>query len=107
MAMIESQLDAGTPKFAENSAYMRSLVADLQQQLAVFELGGGEAARNKHQARGKLLARERVVALLDLDSEFLELSALAGYGMYDGGAPGAGIVAGIGKIHGQETMVLA
>lgn len=107
MAMIESQLDAGTPKFADSSAYMRSLVADLQQQLALFELGGGEAARNKHQARGKLLARERVVALLDRGSEFLELSALAGYGMYDGGAPGAGIVAGIGKVHGQETMVLA
>jgi 3-methylcrotonyl-CoA carboxylase beta subunit len=107
MAMIESQLDAGSPKFAENSAHMRGLVDDLRQQLAIFELGGGETARAKHQARGKLLARERIVALLDPGSEFLELSALAAYGMYDGGAPGAGVVAGIGKVHDQEVMVVA
>jgi len=107
MAMIESQLDSGSPKFAENSAFMRGLVDDLKQQLALFELGGGEAARAKHQGRGKLLARERIAALLDPGSSFLELSALAGYGMYDGGAPGAGVVAGVGKVHGQEVMIVA
>jgi 3-methylcrotonyl-CoA carboxylase beta subunit len=107
MSMIESQLDFGSPKFAENSAYMRGLVADLKHQLSQFEQGGGDAARAKHQARGKLLARERVVALLDADSPFLELSALAGFGMYDGGAPGGGVVAGVGKVHGQEVMVVA
>ena len=105
--MIESQLDSGSPKFAENSAFMRGLVDDLKQQLALFELGGGEAARAKHQGRGKLLARERIAALLDPGSLFLELSALAGYGMYDGGAPGAGVVAGVGKVHGQEVMIVA
>ena len=105
--MIESQLDAGSPKFAENCEHMLAQVEDLKQQLALFELGGGEAARSKHQARGKLLARERVAALLDQGSEFLELSALAGFGMYDGGAPAGGIIAGVGKVHGQEVMIVA
>ena len=81
MAMIESQLDSGTPKFAENSAYMKTLVDDLQQQVDLFQLGGGEAPRNKHQARGKLLPRERIAALIDRGSDFLELSALAAWGM--------------------------
>ena len=107
MAMIESRVDAGTPQFADNARYMRGLVEDLQQQTAAARLGGGEVACERHRARGKLLPRERVAALLDQTSPFLELSGLAGYGLYDGNAPCGGLVSGIGRIHGREVMVVA
>ncbi|WP_414069547.1 carboxyl transferase domain-containing protein, partial [Staphylococcus aureus] len=69
--------------------------------------GGGAKAREKHVARGKLLPRERVRALLDPGSPFLELSPLAAHGMYDDGAPGAGIITGIGRVDGIEVLVVA
>jgi 3-methylcrotonyl-CoA carboxylase beta subunit len=86
---------------------MRALVADLRERLAVARLGGSESARAKHTGRGKLLVRDRVDRLLDPGSPFLELSALAATGMYDDAVPSAGIVTGIGRVSGKETVVVA
>jgi 3-methylcrotonyl-CoA carboxylase beta subunit len=86
---------------------MRALVEDLREKVAAIREGGGEAARRRHLARGKLLPRERVRALLDPGSPFLELSQLAAFGMYDGEVPAAGIVTGIGRIMGRECVVVA
>ena len=92
---------------ARNAAAHAELVADLAGQLQRVALGGGERARERHTARGKLLPRERVDALLDPGSPFLELSPLAAHGMYDGDAPAAGIITGIGRISGRECVVVA
>jgi 3-methylcrotonyl-CoA carboxylase beta subunit len=86
---------------------MRELVADLRARLAAARQGGSESAREKHTARGKLLVRDRVDRLLDPGSPFLELSPLAATGMYDDAVPSAGIVTGIGRISGRETVVVA
>ncbi len=83
------------------------MVEDLKRLQAEAALGGGEEARRKHEARGKLLPRARIRALLDPGSPFLELSPLAAYGMYEGQAPAAGIITGIGRVHGREVMVVA
>ncbi|MEJ8568566.1 carboxyl transferase domain-containing protein [Elongatibacter sediminis] len=107
MATIETRIDPGSPEFAENRTYMSALVEDLGQQVSQARLGGGEAARDKHRSRGKLLPRERIAALLDRDSPFLELSVLAAHGLYDGGAPCAGLITGVGRIHDREVMVVA
>jgi len=107
MSQISSHLDPRSPEFLENTAQLRQQVEDLDLQLARIALGGGGKARTKHTDRGKLLPRERVTALLDPGSPFLELSMLAADGMYDGQAPCAGIITGIGRIHGQEVVVVA
>ncbi|SDO56220.1 3-methylcrotonyl-CoA carboxylase beta subunit [Nocardioides szechwanensis] len=86
---------------------MKELVADLRQRLATARLGGSEAARTKHTDRGKLLVRDRVDALLDPGSPFLELSPLAATGMYDDAVPSAGVVTGIGRVSGRECVVVA
>ncbi len=86
---------------------MRDLVAELRERLAVARQGGSESAREKHTARGKLLVRDRVDRLLDPGSPFLELSPLAATGMYDDRVPSAGIVTGIGRVSGRETVVVA
>jgi len=104
---MQTKVDAGSPQYAQNAAYMRGLVEDLKRQIAAARMGGGQAAREKHQARGKLLPRERVTALLDPDSDFLELSSMAGHGLYDGNAPCAGIITGVGQVHGADVMVVA
>ena len=107
MPIIESQIDLRSADFQSNAAHLRAAVDDLQKQMAATALGGGDKARNKHTERGKLLPRERVRALLDPGSPFLEFSALAAHGMYDGAAPGAGVVTGIGRVHGIEVVVVA
>ena len=89
------------------TATMRDLVAELREHLARVRLGGGEAARRRHVARGKLLVRDRVDRLLDPGSPFLELSPLAAHGMYDDAVPSAGIVTGIGRVAGRECVVVA
>ena len=94
-------------KAQENRQAMESLVDELREKLARVKQGGGEASVEKHRSRGKLFVRERVDALLDPGSAFLELGALAAEGMYGGGAPSAGIVTGIGTIHGREAVVIA
>jgi 3-methylcrotonyl-CoA carboxylase beta subunit len=96
--------DAG---FRANAEHHAALAAELAARLAATVLGGSESARAKHTARGKLLPRERVDHLLDPGSPFLELSPLAAYGMYDDGAPAAGIITGIGRVSGRECVVIA
>jgi acetyl-CoA carboxylase carboxyltransferase component len=94
-------------EFTERRARMEELVAELRERTALVARGGGEKALEKHRSRGKLTARERVDRLLDPDSAFLELSALAAWEVYAGQAPSAGIVTGIGTIEGRECVVVA
>jgi 3-methylcrotonyl-CoA carboxylase beta subunit len=107
MAKIRSNIDPRSPEFAANRAAMQSLVAELRAILQRNALGGSAAARDKHREAGKLLVRERVDALLDPGSPFLELSALAAQGVYDDDLPGAGLVTGIGRVCGRACMVVA
>jgi 3-methylcrotonyl-CoA carboxylase beta subunit len=107
MAKISSKVDVRSAEFAANDAAMRSLVTDLRATLASNARGGSEAARTKHRQGGKLLARERVDALLDPGSPFLELSPLAAHAVYEDDLPGAGIVTGIGKVSGRPCMIVA
>src|SRR5437867_8801872 len=86
---------------------MEELVTELRERTGQVARGGGETALEKHRSRGKLTARERIDRLLDPDTAFLELSALAAWEMYDGQAPGAGIVTGIGVIEGRECVLVA
>lgn len=107
MPILTSQIDPRSPEFQDNAAQLRAAVADFEAQLAKAALGGGDKARAKHTERGKLLPRERITALLDPGSPFLELSALAAGGMYEDAAPAAGVITGIGRIHGTEVVVVA
>ena len=111
MSVIETKLNARSADFQANAAAMQALVDDLQAQVQKVGAGGGEAARKKHTDRGKLLPRVRVQMLLDPGTPFLEVAPLAALGMYpdrDGGdsAPGAGIVAGIGRVSGIDCMIV-
>src|SRR5919201_997128 len=92
---------------ARNDAAHRALVDDLRAELAAAALGGPERARARHVERGKLLPRDRVDDLVDPSSPFLELSPLAAHGMYDGDAPGAGIITGVGRVSGRECVIVA
>jgi 3-methylcrotonyl-CoA carboxylase beta subunit len=105
--VLRSAVDPGDASFARNVQAHRALVADLRETLAAARQGGPERARARHVARGKLLPRERVDALLDPSSPFLELSPLAAHGMYDGDAPGGGIITGVGRVGGRECVVVA
>jgi 3-methylcrotonyl-CoA carboxylase beta subunit len=107
MPAIRSQIDPRSPDFQANAAQMRATVDGLSNELARVAEGGGEKARTKHTERGKLLPRERIRTLLDPGSPFLELSALAAHGMYDGQAPCAGVITGVGRVNGIETLVIA
>ena len=107
MPVLQTLLDPRSDAFHANAAAMRALVADLREKSAAIAGGGDEAARKRHESRGKLLPRERIRLLLDPGSPFLELSAFAAWGMYDGAVPAAGIVTGIGRIKGQECVVVA
>src|SRR6516164_11789358 len=106
MTVLTTSLDRRSEAFAANAAAMRTLVQDLREKVATIREGGGETARRRHLARGKLLPRERVRALLDPGSPFLELSLLAAHGMYDGEVPAAGIITGIGRIMGNECVIV-
>jgi 3-methylcrotonyl-CoA carboxylase beta subunit len=107
MAKIASKIDIRSAEFRENHAFMQSLVEDLRATLRHNALGGSNNARDKHRKTGKLLARERIAALLDPGSPFLELSALAAQGVYGVDLPGAGLITGIGRISSRECMVVA
>jgi 3-methylcrotonyl-CoA carboxylase beta subunit len=106
MPTLDTQIDPRSAEFAANAQAMQALVDDLRARLAQAAQGGGEAARAKHTARGKLLPRERVAQLLDPGSPFLELSPLAAHGMYDDAAPGAGIITGIGRVSGRPCVIV-
>ncbi|UYN88647.1 MAG: hypothetical protein KIT08_05970 [Anaerolineales bacterium] len=107
MDPIASRIDPNSSEFKQNAEHHRALAAELRAKLAAVHAGGGAEARARHEQRGKLFVRERIERLLDAGSPFLELSALAAEGIYDGDAPGAGIVAGIGRVAGREVMIVA
>ncbi|MDM4771059.1 carboxyl transferase domain-containing protein [Solimonas sp. SE-A11] len=107
MSAIKSKIRTNSAEFQANAAQMRAQVEELRARTAEAARGGSESARQKHTARGKLLPRDRIDGLLDPGSAFLEISALAGNGMYNGEVPCAGVVAGIGSINGRECMIVA
>src|SRR5450631_4225779 len=106
MPALASQLTPRSEDIKANAAAMRALVDDLNAKLATVAQGGGEAARAKHLARGKLLPRERVEMLLDPDTPFLEIAPLAALDVYRNDAPGAGLIAGIGRVSGVDCMIV-
>jgi 3-methylcrotonyl-CoA carboxylase beta subunit len=105
--VLQSDIVSGDTQFAANARSMRALVAELTERTASVAAGGSEGARERHRARGKLLARERIDLLLDAGAPFLELSALAAYGMYGGEVPAAGLIAGIGSVSGRQCVIVA
>jgi len=107
MAVIESNIDPRSDAFRVNGETMESLVSELRAKVAEISTGGGESARERHIARGKLPVRERIRLLLDAGSPFLEFSQFAAYGVYDDDVPAAGIVTGIGRVAGRECVVIA
>ncbi len=106
MAILESALDPRSAEFQANRQAMQTLVSDLGAKLNGARMGGGETARARHVARGKLLPRDRVEMLLDPGTPFLELSPLAAHGLYHGEAPGAGLITGIGRVSGRECLIV-
>ena len=113
MPQLKSKIDTGSPSFHANAEALRKLVDELRVRTARVSEGGGSEANAKHVARGKLLPRERVNALLDPGSAFLELSPLAAWGMYGkapeggpGDAPAAGVITGIGRVSGLECVIV-
>ncbi len=107
MPAIKTKIDPTSPEFAANRDAWAALTAELRERRAAAALGGNEKSRERHTARGKLLPRDRVMRLLDPGSPFLEIGALAAFGMYDDDIHGAGLIAGIGRVEGREAMILA
>jgi 3-methylcrotonyl-CoA carboxylase beta subunit len=105
--VLATKVHPGGKTFTANVAAHRALLDDLDEQLKRVREGGGSQAAERHRSRGKLLARERVQRLIDPGSPLLELSPMAAHGLYDGAAPGAGIVTAIGRVHGREVVVVA
>ncbi|AOI86622.1 MULTISPECIES: carboxyl transferase domain-containing protein [Burkholderia] len=106
MPIIESKLNPRSEDFRANAAALEAVVADLRAKIEQLAQGGGQAARDKHLARGKLLPRDRIAQLLDPGAPFLEFSQLAANGMYNDDAPGAGVITGIGRIAGRECVIV-
>ncbi len=106
MAVIGSKVDRGSASFEENANWMRGLIAELDREVECVVKGGGETAVARHLSRGKLLPRERIRTLLDPGSPFLEFSQLAAHGLYGGNIASAGIITGVGRVSGQECLVV-
>ncbi|EML1600523.1 methylcrotonoyl-CoA carboxylase [Burkholderia cenocepacia] len=106
MPIIESKLNPRSEDFGANAAALEAVVADLRAKIEQLAQGGGQAARDKHLSRGKLLPRDRIAQLLDPGAPFLEFSQLAANGMYNDDAPGAGVITGIGRIAGRECVIV-
>ncbi|HFE37462.1 MAG TPA: methylcrotonoyl-CoA carboxylase, partial [Gammaproteobacteria bacterium] len=107
MPVIKSQIDSSTPGFVENYQHMSRLVDALKEKISLISQGGSERAREKHTARGKLLPRDRIARLIDKNTDFLAFSELAAYGLYDNAVSSAGVITGIGKVHGQDILIVA
>jgi 3-methylcrotonyl-CoA carboxylase beta subunit len=107
MPLIKTKVDRTSPDFEQNKAANQALAADLQQVSETVQLGGSERSRERHLSRGKLLVRDRIRALVDEDSPFLEIGQLAALGVYGDDVPAAGLVAGIGRVNGTECMIVA
>ncbi len=106
MSKIHSKILTGSDDFAANRAAHLEMIETARQAAQGAALGGGQRSRDRHLSRGKMLPRDRVAGLLDPGSPFLEIGATAAHGMYDGVAPAAGVVAGIGRVEGQDVMVV-
>ena len=107
MTVLQTSLNTRSSDFDRNRAHNEALVRDLREKVATVSRGGGDRARDKHLGRGKLLVRDRIRGLLDPGAPFLELSQLAAYGMHDNEVACAGIVTGIGRVSGQECVIVA
>ena len=107
MYVIESNIDTSSKEFTDNFKHYEKLVKDFKEKIAVAFKGGGEEKIKLHKLRDKMLVRERIDTLLDPDTPFMEFNSLAAYGMYKNKAPCAGIVTGIGIIHGREVVIIA
>ena len=108
MNKIDTAVHARSAEFTENAEHMQSLIDDLREQVARIEQGGGERYQQRHKDRGKLLVRDRISALLDPGAPFLEFSQLAAFNMYGkDDVPAAGLVTGIGRVAGQECVIVA
>ncbi len=107
MSILESQIQTQNPEFKSNESFHLEENKKLEERLAKARAGGGAELRAKHEARGKLFVRDRIQALIDPGTPFLEMSPLAAAGMYEDAAPGAGIVTGVGLVHGREVMIVA
>ena len=107
MPLIPSKINRRDPLFAENRRANQALADDLRARVERIKGGGGEAARERHLGRGKLLPRERVRRLLDSGSPFLEFSQLAASGLYGDEVPAAGLITGIGRVSGRECVIVA
>jgi len=106
MTALPTTIDPRSPDFAANAQAMREQVAEIRALAEKIALGGGEATRKRHLSRGKLLPRDRIEALLDPGTPFLELSQLAAHGLYGGEVPSAGIITGIGRVSGRECVIV-
>ncbi|HUP83325.1 MAG TPA: carboxyl transferase domain-containing protein, partial [Candidatus Limnocylindria bacterium] len=107
MDVIETQIDPRSEQFRANQTRLMALVAELRERTATVKRGGGERSVQRQREQGKLPVRERIDGLLDPGSPFLELSPLAAWDLYDGDAPGAGMVTGVGRVSGREVLIVA
>ena len=107
MNQLQSKINVRSEDFKTNQQAMQTLVNDLTQVAQNIALGGGENARQKHLARGKLLPRERIDQLIDVGTAFLEIGQLAAYKVYEDDIPAAGVIAGIGQVNGVTCMIVA
>jgi acetyl-CoA carboxylase carboxyltransferase component len=107
MSILRTKVDITSPTYAANREHMLGLVEQLRSRMEQVKAGGGPEATARHKSRGKLTARERVDRLLDPGTAFLELSPLAAWDMYNGDAPSAGLLSGIGRVSGQECLIIA
>ncbi|HEY8280264.1 MAG TPA: carboxyl transferase domain-containing protein [Bdellovibrionota bacterium] len=107
MSVLQSRLDVNSDGYKKNKAFHKRLVEELARNTGDAAEGGGKEARKKHEDRGKLFARDRIQKLIDPGTPFLELSPLAAMGFYDGQAPGAGLITGVGRVSGREVMLVA
>jgi 3-methylcrotonyl-CoA carboxylase beta subunit len=107
MAVLTSNASTKSEAFRKNAAALQSAMALVREATAIAIAGGGDKARERHVSRGKILPRERVARLLDPGSPFLEVGLFAAHGMYDGDAPSAGLITGIGRVEGKECMIVS
>ncbi|HEY0326252.1 MAG TPA: carboxyl transferase domain-containing protein, partial [Allosphingosinicella sp.] len=106
MTQLTSKIDTSSETFRAHAAHNRGLAEELRERVAKAALGGNEKSRERHTSRGKLLPRDRVERLLDPGSPFLEIGQLAACDLYHGEVPAAGMIAGIGRVSGRETMIV-
>ena len=107
MDIIQTKINTGDPSFLENKAFMEEKISTFKNVEAKVKEGGGKDLLEKHKSRGKLFVRERISSLIDKGSYFTEFSSLAANDLYDNAAPAAGIITGIGRVHGKEIVIIA